>query len=300
MNAAEIVVREMQSDSGFQVRQLIAERISEPRKAPKLRPHGQVLPFYVAGRNVIFVRASVDYLGYNLRDPWWGVPRVGAIVLSVIPAQFHKVREVSLPRKNALNRAVEVPAIRGDLEAVFAQALLESGQELNRGFFGALPDLEVRHQFGLSIKGNEYPLVTKLGRITFAYSPLLLAAKRPNLIAFQVPGAQAVHHGFHLASSPLSGHDEQPHNRVAIEASEPLGAANRAAFNKALDRPHGCVGLRKNLVARQSFVRFTEGSFAGITAPALNAALAKVSELLASLVLASNAGHGASPLAFCG
>src|SRR5260370_41710728 len=113
MNAAEIVVREMQSDSGFQVRQLLAERISEPRKAPKLRRHGQVLPFYSAGRNVIFGRASVDYLGYNLRDPWWGVPRVGALVLSVIPDQLHNLRAASVPRTNALNPAAEGPAIRG-------------------------------------------------------------------------------------------------------------------------------------------------------------------------------------------
>lgn len=63
----KIVIREVQGDSGFQVRQLLAERIGESRKAPKLRSHGQILPFNKAGRDVIFVRPSVNGLGYNLR-----------------------------------------------------------------------------------------------------------------------------------------------------------------------------------------------------------------------------------------
>src|SRR5205823_7907553 len=40
--------------------------------------------------------------------------------------------------------------------------------------------------------------------------------------------------------------------------------------------------------------------FTGIAAPALNPALTEVTKSLAGLVLASEAGHGFSPLAFCG
>src|ERR1035441_50238 len=101
----------------------------------------------MASRDVIRVRPSVDDLGYNLRDPWWGVPRVGAIVLSVIAEQFHKLSEVGLSCEDALNRAVEVIAVRSDLETLFTQTLLESSQEFNSGFLCALSDLEVRHQF---------------------------------------------------------------------------------------------------------------------------------------------------------
>ena len=41
MNATEIVIREVQGDGGFQVRQLLAERIGESGKASHLHPHGQ-------------------------------------------------------------------------------------------------------------------------------------------------------------------------------------------------------------------------------------------------------------------
>jgi hypothetical protein len=110
MHTTEIVIREVQGNRSFKVRQLLAESIRKPRKAPKLCSHGQVLPLHVTSRDVIFVRPSVYDFGYNLRDSWWGIPRVGAIVLSVIPEQFHKLREVGLSREDTLNRAVEVIA----------------------------------------------------------------------------------------------------------------------------------------------------------------------------------------------
>ena len=148
MNAAEIVIGKMQRDSSFEMRQLFAERIGKPRKTAHLHSHRQILPFDKASRDVIFVRPSVDDLGYNLPDSWWGVPRVGAIVLSVIPEQFHKLSEVGLPCKDALNRAVEVIAVRRDLKPLLGQALLKSRQEFNRRFLRALADLEVRHKLG--------------------------------------------------------------------------------------------------------------------------------------------------------
>jgi hypothetical protein len=39
MNPTEIVIREMQADSGFQMRQLFAESVRQPRKTAKLHPH---------------------------------------------------------------------------------------------------------------------------------------------------------------------------------------------------------------------------------------------------------------------
>src|ERR1035438_1288304 len=300
MNTAEIVVREVQGDSGFQVRQLFAERIRKPRQSPHLHSHSEVLPFHVASRDVVRIGPSVDDLGYNLRESRWGVPRVGAIVLSVIPEQFHKLSEVRLSAKNALDRTVEVVAVRRDLETIFGQALLESGQELNRGFFGALANLEMGDKFSLCVKRDENPLIAKLRRIAFTNAALLLSAERPDFIALQILGTQAVHLRFHCLRSALPSHKKQAHDRISIESGEPLRAANGAAFDKALNRTRCRVGLRDHRIPRQSLVRFTEGSFAGIAAPALNAALTEVSEPLAGLVFASNAGHGVSPLAFCG
>ena len=83
MYPTKVVVREVQSDSGFQVRQLLAERIGEPRRAPELHPHSEILPFYKAGRNVPRIRIASPHLGYNLDDWAWGVPP-GGIVLPIV------------------------------------------------------------------------------------------------------------------------------------------------------------------------------------------------------------------------
>src|ERR1700722_1192259 len=105
MNTAEIVVGEMQGNRGLQVRQLLAERIRESRKTAHRHSHGQVLPLYVASRNFIGVRVATSDFGYNLRDPWRGVPRIGA--LSEVPEQFHKLSKVYV-RPKALGNADRV------------------------------------------------------------------------------------------------------------------------------------------------------------------------------------------------
>ena len=97
MSTAEIVEREVQGDRSFQVRQLLAERIGEPRKAPNLHSHRQVLPFHVASRDVVRIGIASANLGYNLRDSWWGVPPF--VVLPIVSEQLDQLREsTSVPK----------------------------------------------------------------------------------------------------------------------------------------------------------------------------------------------------------
>ena len=97
MHAAEIVVSEMQRDGGFQVHKFLAESIRQTREAADRHAHREILPFYKASRDVVRIRIARADLGYNLRDPWWGVPRIGA--LSEVPEQFHKLREIYIRSK---------------------------------------------------------------------------------------------------------------------------------------------------------------------------------------------------------
>src|SRR5258708_20684598 len=117
MNATEIVIREVQRNSSFQVRELLAESVGQPRESAHLHSHGQVLSLYKAGRNLIRVGVTLSDFGYRLRDAWWGVPRIGA--LSVVPENLHKLREVHF-RPKALRDAhgVVVQAVRGKLHSI--------------------------------------------------------------------------------------------------------------------------------------------------------------------------------------
>ena len=65
MNTAEIVVREVQADGGFQVRQLLAERIREPRKSPHRHSHSQVLPLHKRRADLFGVGIAYSDFGYD-------------------------------------------------------------------------------------------------------------------------------------------------------------------------------------------------------------------------------------------
>jgi hypothetical protein len=73
MYAAEIIVREVQSASRFQVPQPLRESVSQPSESAHLHSHGQVLPFDMAGADAGRVRVTGSHLGYNLNDWRWGV-----------------------------------------------------------------------------------------------------------------------------------------------------------------------------------------------------------------------------------
>jgi hypothetical protein len=59
VDSAEIVVREVQRDGSLQMRELFAERIGEPPEPAKLHPHGQILSFDKAGRNVFGIGCAI-------------------------------------------------------------------------------------------------------------------------------------------------------------------------------------------------------------------------------------------------
>jgi hypothetical protein len=65
MHATEIVVGEMQSHGGFQMRQFLAERIREPRKAPHCHAHRKVLPFHERRTDMIGIRIAKSNFVYN-------------------------------------------------------------------------------------------------------------------------------------------------------------------------------------------------------------------------------------------
>ena len=94
MHTTEIVVGKMQRDSGFKMRQFLAERIGEPSKAPKLHPHGRILPFDKASRDMVRIGITHSDFGYNPRDAWWGVPRIGRIELPVVAKHLRELGEV--------------------------------------------------------------------------------------------------------------------------------------------------------------------------------------------------------------
>jgi hypothetical protein len=112
MHAAEVVIREVQSDGSFQMRQLLAERIGKPRQSPHLHSYGQVLPLDVRRANVLRVRIASPHLGYNLDDWAWGVPP-SRIMLPVVAVQLHQLREIYVqPKAVRHSSSVKIDGLR--------------------------------------------------------------------------------------------------------------------------------------------------------------------------------------------
>ena len=299
MNTAEIVVSEVQRDSSFQVRQLLAERIGEPRKPAKLHPHREVLPFHVASRNVALAGVSDSHLGYNLDDWAWGVPL--SSMLPIVPVQLHKLGKVHVQSEGFLDGIpVKVETIRGQLDLV-GQTIMQIADKLPRVFHRPLADDVGCDQFGVCVHRNENPLISDLVQIVaIAYLALLLGHKRPDFIALYVAAIQVAQLLIQQLLASLANGFEQAHDGVSIQAREPFRTANRAPLDKTLNRTRCRVRVRGHRIPRQIRVGFAESGSAGSAAPALDAALTEIPKSLADLVLASFAGHLISPLALGG
>ena len=71
MNTAEIVIGEVQRDSGFQVRQLLLNAfVSRVRRRIAILI---VLSFHERCADVVGIGIALSDLGYNPRDACWGV-----------------------------------------------------------------------------------------------------------------------------------------------------------------------------------------------------------------------------------
>ena len=117
MDAAEVVIREMDSDSSLQVFQFLRERIGKAREATKRHAHREVLALDVAGGNVGLAGIADSHLGYNLDDWAWGVSF--GPVLAIVSVELRQLRKVHIKAERFLDYLrVEVESVCGQLHLV--------------------------------------------------------------------------------------------------------------------------------------------------------------------------------------
>lgn len=299
MNAAEIIVRKVQGDSSFQMRQLFAERVREPRKSPHLHSHGQITAFDKTGRDMVRVRIASSDSGYNPLDWRWGVPRIGSVELPVVAKHFRKLREVHVQTKAHRHAAcVVMQAVTRDLRPAF-DASVQVPEK--RGGIAAKPLADVKrgNKFCFRINRHKHPLTSKFLGIARANALLFLSDPRPNFVDLQIPGPESSQSCVHQSSAAFTSHNEKAHDRVAVESGEPFRGSDRAPLKQTMQRTFCRVGIGQKRIAGKSGVGFAEGGIAGSAAPALNTAFTEEAEPLAVLVVTSGAGHGVSPVACC-
>ena len=290
MNTAEIVIREVQHDGCPEVFQFTGKGVGQSRKAAKLHSHREILSFDKTGRDVFRVGMPLTHLGYNLRDSWGGVPLIPE--LAIVPKQFRELREVNVSTKTLFDcLPVENEGVGRQLDAVSAHAVMYILHEGLRVLAGTLADQERRDELGVGIHRNENPLIAKLYRIALADMLGFLCQERPDFVALNPATLQLTHSLVQQFLAMLASDKEQTHDCVPVKSSEPFCAADRTALKQALNRTRCVLGLGKHRIPRQSCVRFAESGVAGCTAPALDAALTKVTKSLGSTVVTTNTRH---------
>ena len=211
MNTAEIVIREVQGNGGFEVRQLLAVGVRQARQSAKLHPHGEVLPLYVTSRNVAHARIPDSHLGYNLCDSWWGVPPF--VMLPEVTKQLDELSEVHIQPKDFRNGlGVEVESVSGQLD-LLCQSPVQIANETHGVCNTALPDAVGRNEFRIRILSNKNPLVADLRSIVFAYTALLLADKTPDFVALHIAAIQLLQSRIQQSLASFANGFEKAHDR---------------------------------------------------------------------------------------
>src|SRR6266481_2635486 len=192
MNTAEIVIREVQGDSGFQIAKFLRKGIGQSGKPSHLHSHGQILSFHKRRADIFLNRVPLFNLGDRLKDWAWGV--FGRVVmLAVIAIEFYQLSEVNVCAKSSVNGVnVEPETIRGELHSL-GETLRKIVNKIIRGRGRTLADDKRGNQFCFRVNGHKNPLVAKLFRVVFADSALLLEPERPYFIALDKVAFQVTH-----------------------------------------------------------------------------------------------------------
>ena len=85
MNAAEVVISEMQTVRSPEILPLLAKAVRETGEPSHLHSKGQVLPFDMAGANLCRIGISHDWDSLRVRD-----------IGRTVPALAFKVRDIDL------------------------------------------------------------------------------------------------------------------------------------------------------------------------------------------------------------
>src|ERR1035438_1462242 len=154
MNPSEVAVHEVQSHSIAMIIKLLRESVCEPRKAPHVHSHGQVLPFNVVGADVCWIGIAAHLFHLATDANRW---RVSSFVFEGSTVNFVKLGVIHIRSKSIFNRfQICFVAIRRDLHAI-----LDSTGTILHEVFCPIPstpaNAEADNQLRLDVDSNPSP-----------------------------------------------------------------------------------------------------------------------------------------------
>ena len=294
---AEVIERHVQSHGGSVIVERLTESIGKPGESAKMHSYGQIRSFDMRRRDAAEIRSADFDVWDSSQNPARAVPvRRGDFVVD-----FMKLREFNFLSVPLADRAdIGVKLVARDLVAANG-ALSKIASDAEGVDAGPCADNMADNQLRLAVQRQPQEGAAPLGGVVVPKVVIFRVNESPHLIKLHVSGADILDFGVKQRTRLLRCRVHERKNRLLVQARESGNGANAHPFE------HQSDSLRELLRVRRmrgpdicGSVRVGKRGTAGSAAVSLDFPLAIGSESLAGLVFASNAGHGVSPLAFCG
>jgi hypothetical protein len=265
--------------------------------AAKMNPDRQVESFDMAG-------AYKTRLGMSASDAWDRLHNPAHGTVPVRPGdvrtriEFYQLREVNVFSEMCIYGVnIRAVSIAGKLENTLRSGA-KVAHEIPRGVRVSVANVVRDDELGFAVQRKPRPNSAPLSRSVGAQALFVASDERVHFVCLYQIGANVPYRRVKQSLAFVSGAYHQIQDRADVQSSYAGDRTHAHAFHHHFE--HAGSGVNVNVVGFESFDRLGEGSFAGLAAPTLDAALTEVTEFLAALVLAFDAGHRVSPLAFCG
>lgn len=226
MDAAEIVVHEIERQRENVVVELLAESVGEPGEAPHRHTHREVVPLDVRGRNMLAVGNAGDaaFAGADARRG-----AVAARNANLGAVQLHKLRVIDAAGESVVNCLyIRLVAVCSKLDAI-GEPVGEVVHELRR-VTGITPANEVGDdQLAIGVDGGPSPYVASFLRRRLRPRDVLClgVAERPDFIALDALRRDVADQLIVKLDASLASVREQLRDGVDRHVADPA------------DRPHG-------------------------------------------------------------
>jgi len=235
MNPDEVVVHAVDRQGCQMVFDLLGERIGESRKAAVMHSQGKVLPFDIAGADVLRIGHPLD--GF-LFDAEALRRTVALLAFGVVAVDFDEHRIIDVLTERGLHGCeVSLQAIAGKLHAI-GETARKVFHEGSRRVRVALANHERWNQLRVRVNGDPSPNIARVLAIRemFRLDVLLFGVhETPDFIDLKTLAGQVHQRLFHVVRAGRSEFYQQFRNCVLGNSGHAYRRTNRTALNQTIN-----------------------------------------------------------------
>jgi hypothetical protein len=270
------------------IRQFATMGIGPANEATKMSSYGQVESFDMAGTYKSRLRASASDACYRTCNPIRGAHPIRPRDVRT-RIELDELREVDTDiemRVNGIN--VGAKAIARKLEHAF-RPCPKIAHNLPRAISVSVADVVRDDKFRFAVQSNPRPRTAPFLRSIATQSLFVASNERMQLIGLHQVGLNPANQTIKQPLALRSRRHHEIKNRSDVKARQSRDRTHAHAFHHQFQNAGSRVQI--GVVGLKPFDGLRESGIAGLAAPTLDAALTKVTELFAGLMLAFEAGH---------